>query len=404
MSNILKNNAASFILLAAVAVGAACGIIFGEKAQVVAPVGQIFMNLLFTLVVPVVFFSVSSAICNMKKSGIMGKTMGKILLVFLGMSVIAAILGYFLMLLISPLEDLDRGYILSVVKIGEVQEAVSAGDTIVHALTSDDFFSLFSKSNLLPLIVFSVLFGAGTAMAKADRIAEFLQQGLDVCIKMIDAVMLVAPIGLGCYFADTLATVGSQIIGGYLRVFIIYLVFTLIFFFVVNSLYVFLASGRKGLSLFWKHILPPSITAMASASSTVAMPANIEAAKRMGVTPAIAETAIPLGTTIHKDGCVLSGVVKVVFIMVLFGHSLTTPESALAIIGLALLSAVVAGAIPSGGAPAEILLCSLMGLQPSFAGIIIIIGTIVDIPSTLVNSTSNVVGAIVIDSLGKKRK
>lgn len=403
MNNILKNNISSIILLASVAVGAAFGAIFGEKARVVAPIGQIFMNLLFTLVVPVVFFSVSSSICNMKKNGIMGKTMGRIILVFLGMSIIAAIVGYILMLLISPIEDLDRSYILSVVKIGEIHDPVSAGDTLVHALTSDDFFSLFSKSNLLPLIVFAVLFGVGTAMAGADRIAGLLQQGMDVTIKMMNVVMMLAPVGLGCYFADTIASVGSQIIGGYLRVFIIFAIIAVVFFFVVNSLYVFLASGREGLSAYWKYIIPPSITAMASASSTVAMPANIEAAKMMGVTPAIAETAIPLGTTLHKDGCVLSGVIKVVFIMVLFGHSLADPLSALVIIGLGLLSGIVAGAIPSGGATAEILICTLLGLQPSFAGILIIIGTIVDIPSTLINSSSNVVGAVVIDALGRKR-
>ncbi|MCQ2177928.1 MAG: dicarboxylate/amino acid:cation symporter, partial [Bacteroidales bacterium] len=232
MNNILKNNISSIILLASVAAGAAFGAIFGEKARVVAPIGQIFMNLLFTLVVPVVFFSVSSSICNMKKNGIMGKTMGRIILVFLGMSIIAAIVGYILMLLISPIEDLDRSYILSVVKIGEIHDPVSAGDTLVHALTSDDFFSLFSKSNLLPLIVFAVLFGVGTAMAGADRIAGLLQQGMDVTIKMMNVVMMLAPVGLGCYFADTIATVGSQIIGGYLRVFIIFAIIAVVFFFV----------------------------------------------------------------------------------------------------------------------------------------------------------------------------
>lgn len=404
MSNFWKNYASTVALIAGILVGGTCGAVFGPAASVVKPVGDIFLNLLFSLVVPLVFFSISSSVCRLQSGGKVGKVLAWMVVVFLGMSVIAATLGYLACLVVNPLKGVDAAAILG--SSSAVGEHLSSGigQALVSSLSVNDFPLLFSKSNLLPLIIFSALVGVGTSLAgeKGRSFAALLESGTEVVIKVMNVIMYAAPIGLGCYFADTVASLGPQIIGGYLRVFVVYCVIALVLFFVINPAYILLCGGKQAFLNFWAHILPPSLTAIATCSSAAAMPGNIEAAKKMGLRPSIAEAVIPLGTNLHKDGTVMGEAIKVVFLLLLFGQGIASPASALQIIGIAVLAAAVMGAVPNGGMTGEILTCTLLGLDPSFAGVIIIIGTIIDIPATLLNSSSNVVAAILVDRFAGK--
>lgn len=212
-------------------------------------------------------------------------------------------------------------------------------------------------------------------------------------------IMMAAPIGLGCYFADTVGQLGSQIINGYMHVFILYLLLTIISYFGLNSIYVLLAGGKKAFIVFWKNMPNPSLMAIATSSSAACIPVNIETAKRIGVPSSIAETVIPLGTNIHKDGSVMAGIIKITFLLTIFGQEMTSSSSIFMIIGVALLVGAVMGAIPSGGMTGELLICSIFGFSPELAGTLMIISTIVDIPATLLNSTGNVVCAVLVTRL-----
>lgn len=192
-------------------------------------------------------------------------------------------------------------------------------------------------------------------------------------------------------------------LGGYGRVFVMYMVLALIFFFIVGSIYVFAARGLDGLKTYWKHVWTPAMTAIATSSSAAAMPASLEAAKRMGVSPEIADAVIPLGTNIHKDGSALSGVFKVVFLMLLLSQSITGPGAFFTIILVAVLESMVLGAVPNGGLAGEIFICSVLGMSPDLVGIIVLIGAIVDIPATLLNSNSNIVASILVDRIAGRR-
>lgn len=403
MRSALKNYSGTLLLLAGVVAGGICGAVFGPAASIVKPVGDIFMNLLFTIVVPLVFFSIASAICKLRGSGRVGKVLTVTLAVFLVMSAVAALFGWLGCLVVNPIGGMDTGTLLGGLPAAR-EASVSAGDMLVKSLTVSDFNQLFSRSNLLPLIIFAAMTGAGTSLAgeKGAAFARFLESGTEVTIKVMELLMYAAPIGLGCYFADTVATLGAQIFGGYLRVFLLFCVLSAIIFFVINPLYIVLTSGRKTLRAYWKHIVPPCLTAIATCSSSATLPGNIEAAKRIGVSPTIADTVIPLGTNLHKDGSVMGGAIKAAFLILLFSGSISTPGGALTVIGVAILSSIVMGAVANGGATGEILTCSLLGLDPSMAAIIIIIiGTIIDVPATLVNSSSNVVSAIIVDRFTK---
>lgn len=387
-------------MLAGVIAGALVGALWPAAAHFVKPVGDIFLNLLFALVVPMVFFSISLAFFRLKSRKQVGKLLLKTLAAFAILWLVSGIISYLSTLIYNPLGDFtgDTGAVL-----GERPEA--SGSALTSALSVSDFPELFSKFHLLPLIIFSALIGLGTACAgsKGTAFADFLDSGNEVIIKAMGVLMKVAPIGLGCYFADTIATIGNGLLGGYLNILCLYCVLTLIFVLIVFPLIIFLARGHNGLKAFVKSIFPPSIVALGSASSSVAMPCNIDAAIDTGIDENVAQSVVPLATNLLKAGSVALDVIKIVFLMTLCGQATAGFVPAVSIIGMAILSALVSGAVTNGGVTGELLICTMLGIKPEMAGIIMVIGTIADIPATLVNSQSTVVAAALADT-GKKNE
>lgn len=400
--SILKNYGPTLLLLGGILIGGVCGVVFGEDASVVKPIGDIFLNLMFVLIVPLVFFSISSSICNMKQTNRVGRVLASIVGVFLFTALVAAVIAYVCTLIYNPLSSVNPADVVSIMPEQFIRQGFT-GNVIVGIFTVPDFLQLFSKSNLLPLIIFSVFLGLATALTgeKGKIVADFLNAGTSVILKMMNIIMLAAPVGLGCYFADTVGQLGGQILNGYMHVFILYLILTAISYFGLNSLYAALAGGKEGLKAFWGNILTPSLMAVATSSSAACIPINIVAAKKIGVPGSIAETVIPLGTNLHKDGSVMAGVLKVIFLLTIFGQDLTSSSNVFMIIGVALLVGAVMGAIPSGGMTGELLICSVFGFSPELAGALMIISTIVDIPATLLNSTGNVVCAMLVTRLSE---
>lgn len=388
-------------MLAGVIIGALVGKFWPSAAHFVKPVGDIFLNLLFALVVPMVFFSISLAFFRLKARKQVGRLLLRTVAAFVILWLACGIISYVSTLVCNPLGDFsaDTGAVF-----GERPEP--GGNAFTNALSVSDFPELFSKFHLLPLIIFSALIGLGTAAAgsKGSAFAEFLESGNEVIIKAMGVLMKVAPIGLGCYFADTIAVIGSGLLEGYLRILCIYCVLTVIFILVVFPLIIFLTRGRDGLKRFAKGIIPPTITALASASSSVAMPGNIEAARETGIDENVAQSVVPLATNLLKAGSVALDVIKIVFLMTLCGQATAGIVPAVSIIGMAILSALVSGAVTNGGVTGELLICTMLGVKPEMAGIIMIIGTIADIPSTVVNSQSTVVTAAIADNVRKNEE
>ena len=406
MRKFWNNYGSTVLLLAGVTLGAVAGIIFGDKVNVVKCVGDVFLNFIFVLVVPLVFFSISSSICKLQRNGKAARVLVVTIAVFAAMLTIAGIITYFVNLAIDPLGGADVSELAAALPAYEDIHPMSGADAVVRSLSVPDIGDLLTKANLLPLILFSILTGFATSLSgdKGRTFAEFLDSGMEVTMKMMHIIMKAAPLGLGCYFATTIASFGKGLLSGYLRIVIVYYVLAFAFFIIVHPLYMFLAYGWRGVKAYWQNILPPSITAFSTCSSAAAIPGNLEAAAGMGIRADVAQAVIPFGTNIHKDGSIIAGVFKVVFLMLLFGQSIAGAGAAVHIIGVALLASMVMGAVTGGGMTGELLVCTLLGLDPSLAGIIVIFGTIVDMPSTLVNSSANVVAAALVDRFSGRPK
>ena len=395
-----KNYGTSILLLLGLLVGGILGVVLGEGAHVLRAPGTLFLNLVFVLVVPLVFFSVSNAIVVMRRSGVMGKVLGTAMGVFVVMSLVAGLFAFGFMSVWNPFKGvLGQGEYL----VGDLLKPnLDLGDALVSAFTVNDFALLLSREHLLPLIIFALLFGMAVALLgpKAATVERFMAEGEKVIIKMMDFIMRLAPIGIGCYFADTIGTLGGQIVGSYLEIFVVVMVVTFLVYTVFHSVYA-LFSGIP-LGKFWKEMIAPSVTAVGTCSSAACMPVNMTAARNLGVSEKIVEGVIPLGTNLHKDGSVVTSTAKILFALYFFG---AVPEGfgpTVMVVLLAVLGSIVVGAIPVGGMTGELLICAVLGLDPSFAASLMIIGTICDIPGTLLNASGNLVAPLLVQRFTKE--
>ena len=268
------------LILGGIAIGALIGAFAPSVGTTIKPIGDIFLNLLFTIVVPLVFVSIASAVgsmANMKRLGrILGSTVGTF--IFTGLIAAACVLTW--VNLFSP----SAGASIQLTT-GEVGEAQSAGELLVSSLTVSDFSDLWDKSNMLPLIIFAIIFGFCVSACGGDEspMGKLLNNLNDIIMKFVGVIMFIAPIGLGAYFANLVATYGPEIVGDYGRSMLVYYPLCLLYAVIFFPLYAFLAGGKLGVRMMIQNIFPPAITAFATQSSAATIPVNKEACDNIGV-------------------------------------------------------------------------------------------------------------------------
>lgn len=406
MKTFLKNYKQTLILLAAIIIGAIAGLILGEKATVLSPLGDLFINLMFIIIVPLVFLTISTSISKITQPKRVGKILGTIVLVFVVTSLISVLIGLAFAYPISLVDAGDKQMLIDSLGAepeGEAEE-ISILDRTVSVLTVSDFSGLFSKNNIVAIIVFALLFGCAIRMAgeKGKRTQELLESLTEVIMSVLKLVMYYAPIGLGCYFAALIGTFGASIAVGYLKTFVIYTIACLIGYFGVYTLYAFIAAGKTGVKRYWSSIIPATVTALATCSSAASIPVNLEAAKKIGVSDDIAETIIPLGTSFHKDGSIIGSVFKAMFLVYLFGLDMMNPVGFFKILLISVFATLLVTAVPIGGGTiSETLIITMLGCPLSALPMLTIIATIIDAPATVLNvvgdSASSMLAARIID-------
>lgn len=406
MKKFLSNYKSTIILLVAIIVGAIVGIIFQEKATILSPLGDLFLNLLLVIIVPLIFLTITTSIAKMKQPKRIGKIMITIIGVFIFTSIIAVIIGFvstYFVKLVNPEDGEQIRTSLEEITDDEDgatdKEELTIADRTVSLLTVNDFVKLLSKENIVALLIASVVFGIATNMAgeKGKPVYDFLVSANEIVANIVKIIMYFAPIGLGCYFAALVGSFGASIAVGYLKTFIVYTVVAVAFYFIMYTIYAFLAGGKKGVVAFWKNAIPSTLTALATCSSAASIPVNVECAKKMGVPDDIAETTIPLGTSFHKDGSIIGSVFKIMFLVCLFGTSLATAGDVLVVIGVALLANLLITAVPIGGGTiSEMLIITMLGYPVAALPILTIIATIIDPPATMLNVVGDTVSSMMV--------
>lgn len=387
----IKNNKFSFILFGGMVIGAIIGIIFGPKTQVLQPIADIFLNLLFCVVVPMIFISLVSSIASMEDMRKLGKILLLLAILFIATQIVASAYMGAITAIFDPAQGTN-------IKMTEIVKDTSNSNNFLSMFTVNDFPLLWSRKNLMALIVFAMIFGIASVAVreKGKPVVKFFDSLSIIIMKMVSYVMLLAPIGLGAFFAILVGKYGSEIIGPISRALIIYFIAITVYFFLSNTIFAFIGGGNIGVKMYWKYILPVTLTSLGTCSSAASIPSNLIAAKKIGIPKDISNITIPLGANLHKDGACIITMLKISFMCSVFNINFMDPKIFFTAILVSVMSSSVMGAIPAGGYVGEIFIVAAFGFPPVSIPLMVLIGTITDAPATAVNTTGDTGVAMII--------
>ena len=393
MKTFFKNYGFILCMLLGISGGCIVGLVAPESAKVLEPLGTIFTNLMFCLVVPMVFCSISSAIANMPSAKRAGKVMGVTLATFFITAGIASVIMYTVMRIfpvVTGTYDVPQA---------DPSEVMGVGEMLVSFFTKPDFVELLSRRAILPLIVFAVIIGFGVQMqgGPATMTAKLLEDITGCIMKAVQIVTYYAPVGFFGFFANLVATYGPELIGDYSRTLILYYGLSFVYMFVFFPIYARFGGGKGAVKVMFQHLFKPAAVSFGTCSSVATIPTNMEAAEDTGINKDVTNIVLPLGATMHMDGSAMGAILKVAFLFGMFGQEFDSGRAILAII-VAVFSSVAMSGIPGGGGTGELALCTVffpeqMAIAYPMA---LALGNLIDPPATMVNAAGDYVASFIV--------
>ncbi len=386
-----KNYWFLFTMLIGIVAGCVVGFLW-PGATALEPLGTLFINMMFCVVVPMVFCSIASAIANMKNARRAGKLLGTTVVTFLVTAAIAAVIMYVIVRFL-PIFTMEPEY--------EASEATVLGvpDLLVNFFTKPDFCELLSRKAILPLIIAALLFGFGVQMSggPATKTAQLLEDITNCLMKTVKLITYYAPIGFFGFFASLVAVHGQDFVTDYAKAIITYYVVAFAYMFIFFPIYARFGGGKGGAKVMFRHLFKPAAVSFGTCSSVAAIPTNMEVAEETGISKEVSDIVLPMGATMHMDGSAMSAIIKVAFLFGMFGQDFGTGRAILAIV-VAVFSSVAMSGIPGGGGTGELVLCTLFfpdQLAVAFP-IALAIGDLVDPPATMVNAAGDYVVSYIV--------
>ena len=393
-TSVIKNYRFMAIMITAMIAGAVVGWFFPNFGHLIKPAGTVFINMMFCIVVPLVFASIASSVANTKSRKRAGKIMGTTVATFVITGAIAAVIMFLLVKAFPPVlipwENIPSE---------EMGEYATLADMIVNFFTKPDFTELLSRRAMLPLIVFSVLFGFAVNLngGSESLVGKFLADLTNVMLKFVQIVTYYAPIAFFAIFADLVATYGAETIAGYGRALLLYYPLCFVYIFTAFPLFAWFGGGKGAVKTMFQHITRPAVVSLGTCSSVATIPTNLEEAAQTGISKDVAEMVIPLGATMHMDGSCFSCVLKIAFVLGVFGNELT-PGMLVPVVLVAVLSSVGMSGVPGGGYIGEYIICSIFfpqHIDMAFP-ILVAIGNLVDPPATMINASGDYIVTYIV--------
>ncbi len=398
--NFWQNYRSIIFMLIGIVGGCILGAIFPKTdasagATVLKPLGTVFINMMFCVVVPMVFASIAGAVANMGSRKKAGKIMGTTIATFVITGAIAAVIMYFVLQVFPPV--LAPWAEIPSEDMGEYADLATL---IVNFFTASDFVGLLSRRAMLPLIVFSLLFGFAVNLngGKDSIIGKWLEDLSGVMMKFVKIVTYYAPIAFFGFFADLVATYGPQITADYGRALLAYYPLCALYLFTAFPLFAYIGGGKQGPKTMFKHLLKPAMVSLGTCSSVATIPTNMEAAEETGISKDVSDLVLPLGATMHMDGSCFSCVLKIAFVFGVFGKPFGL-DMLVPVILVAVLSSVGMSGVPGGGYIGEYIICSIFfadQMDLAFP-ILVTIGNLVDPPATMINAAGDYVVSFIVE-------
>lgn len=370
------------------------------------PVGQIFLRLLFMIVIPLVFASIVLGVAGLGDLRRVGRVGGKTLAYFLASTALAATLGLIAVSIVRPGEQIDR-------VAAEELRTEFAGDASsrVEAAASTDFgvntiVNMFTRNpvrsaadlDLLGIITFALIFGAALTLIAADRakpMLSWLEALQDVVIKIVEMAMRLAPYGVAALIFGVTSRFGFHLLkplGAYVLVVIGAL---LVHVLVTLSLILRFVVGANPL-MFIRRARAALVTAFSTSSSSATLPTALAVAERnLGIPPSIAGFVLPLGSTMNMNGTSLFEGITVLFLAQVFGVTLDLGQMIVVMV-MAVLTAIGAAGVPGGSIPLLVTILAMFGIPPEGIAIILGVDRILDMSRTTVNVYGDIIASALI--------
>jgi dicarboxylate/amino acid:cation (Na+ or H+) symporter, DAACS family len=376
------------------------------NTYIAGPVGQIFLRMLFMIVMPLVFASISLGVAGLGDLRHLGRVGGKTMGYFFITTALSASLGLFLVSMFRPGTQVDpavRADLLQTyagdasARIEQAQTSTFGIETLVNIVTRNPIRSAV-EMDMLGVIFFGIVFGAALTMLAPERakpMVGFLQALQDIVIKIVEMAMRLAPYGVaGLIFGVTsrfgwslLVPLGAYV-GVVLGALLIHAVVTL-------SLIVRFAGGLSPL-LFYSRIRSSIITAFSTSSSAATLPTNLAVAEQnLGVPRHIGGFVLPLGNTMCMNGTSLFEGVTIIFLAEVFGVSFTLPQMIVVML-MAVITAIGAAGVPGGSIPLLVGILAMFGVPGEGIALVLGIDRILDMSRTVVNIIGDLSATVVI--------
>ncbi|WP_321391437.1 dicarboxylate/amino acid:cation symporter [Emcibacter sp.] len=381
--------------------GLAAGWYFGEDILVVKWLGVLFLNALKMTIIPLILAAVISGVASLGDVRKLGRPGGLTMLYYLSTTILAIIIGLFLVNLIEPGVGVEMTAEAKAAGASLAQE--KGGSTfvdIIMSLISPNLVQSAAELQLLPLVVFAVIFGAavttvGDSGAAVIRFFEGLNEAM---MKLVGWIMYFAPVGVFALVASSLGEAGGGDafmatvtgIGKYVSTVLIALAVHSVLLFVIM---IFLS--RRGPS-FLTDMARALMTAFGTASSSATLPITMECAKEHGLSDRSVRFVLPLGSTVNMNGTALYEAIAAMFIAQMYGIDLGMGEQILIVI-TATLAAIGAAGIPQAGTVTMLIVLAAVGLPAEGIGVLLSVDWFLDRFRTTVNVWGDAVGAAVMN-------
>ena len=401
-----KLNLPAWIIIGMLA-GIAVGLIFLKiggtfTTDYLKPFGTIYINLLKFMVVPVVLFSIMSGVISLNDLKKVGSVGIKTFIYYICTTALAVVIGLVVVNCFKGFFPVLDSSVTSGLKY-EATEAPKIMDVIVN-IFPDNLLKPMVDTNMLPVIVIAIFFGAGVLAAgeKGKMIANIVDSMNEVVMKVLMMIIKLTPIGVFCLLADVVAVNGAKVVGSLALVVGVAYTGYILHLVIVYSLSAKFLAGMSPIK-FFKGMAAAMLTAFTTTSSNATLPVNIECCNDMGAEPEISSFVLPLGATINMDGTAIYQAVATVFIACCYGVDLTIGQMAMVVVTATLASIGTAGVSGAG-----MIMLSMVLLQVGLPveGIAIIAGVdkLFDMGRTTLNITGDATCVMWLSKVERRNK
>lgn len=375
-------------------------------AYVTQPIGQIFLRLLFMLVLPLLFSALVIGVAELGDLAALKRIGVRTLLFTLAISSIAVVSALVVVNLLRPGDGVDPVLAQSLLESarGNAQAIVSAnadkpsGIEAVLAIVPSNLVSAAAANDILAIMFFALFFGIGLMLVRtpaADQLQKVIEGLFEVSMKLIGVVIRMAPLAVACFMFNLAALFGWELLirlGAYVAVVLLALSLHM---FVVYSMALKFLGGMSPV-YFFRQVQEAMVMAFSTSSSNATLPTALRVAEtKLHLPPTVARFVLTIGSTANQNGTAIFEGVTVLFLAQFFGVELTLGQQIIVLL-VCILGGIGTAGVPAGSLPVVALVLGMVGVPPEGIGLVLGVDRFLDMCRTTLNVTGDLVAAVVV--------